>query len=352
MHGKNLWITGLSAATVAVVFAAGLFACGGGDSSNGSGTSCNTDSDCTTAGEICHPYSKICVTKCNSDSECPNDTPHCSSAGVCQCATDAECGASGGGADSGTGVAGKICGDQSKLCEAPCTSTSCGQGLQCNASTGRCETTQTPTTVQCGSDGSCSTGICNYETGNCETAKTCGTTGDQPDGCSYGQACETSNTCNVVPRPDGSCPNFGGSGPALTWVPGSIQGPVIYAIGPTTVTHNAAFCGSGTNTRFKVHVYAYDPNAGFPTSDGNDSSGAQGADEMAMESLITYVTPAGQAVSHPTSFVQNLNTTNSNQNTDFDVNFCTGSDTDTSYSVGLFIDTAGKHGNEFCQTVQ
>ncbi|XXF77309.1 hypothetical protein P2318_30300 [Myxococcaceae bacterium GXIMD 01537] len=166
---------------------------------------CAADSACG-AEEICHPEAKVCVRKCSAASECPDSAQTCEALSgsntqkVCKCGSDAQC------EKSDLGTSG-VCGDAHQVCQARCTSTSCGSGQVCDAASGECKPdngtkTCSPsctagnvcdtTTGQCKPDNTpktcspaCGTGeVCNTTTGKCEP-RTCS------PACGVGEACNT-----------------------------------------------------------------------------------------------------------------------------------------------------------------
>jgi len=94
-----------------------------------------TNIDCTAgscaAGAECfetQSNNTYCLKTCNSKADCPASYA-CHVAGACipACATDGDC------------DAGEICYTDTGLCgEPPCTTGSCGQGLKCDAASGKC----------------------------------------------------------------------------------------------------------------------------------------------------------------------------------------------------------------------
>lgn len=301
----------MTAALAAAAFGVVLFM-GCGDEGGGGRTACTTDASCAT-GQLCHPTAKVCVTACSSAADCPSEEKTCdtltgASGKFCQCSTTALCG-------GGTGST-AICSSTDKICE-----------------------------TKCGSDADCGGRTCNTTTGECEEStgtlgKTCSTTAAQPAICDNGQFCSGTSApvCTAVPAP--TCMNFtGGSHASTPWTSTNVA-PVIYDVSKVSFGTDAAFCGSSTLKRVKIHVKAYSKSAQFPTATGG----------AAMEALLHYVKSDGMEGSS-SSTIQAVNTSSDQKNTEFDMNFCVAGSL-TQFTGGLHFYVNNVTGNLYCFVIQ
>jgi hypothetical protein len=260
---------------VAAGTAAFLVACGDTSGTDGGTAGC-TSTSCA-SGETCLASAKVCVKTCTMGADCPDSAKTCAPLGggasdggamFCQCSTDPLCNGTSGGS--------LVCSKLDKVCVPKCGSTTdCSSPRTCDTGTGQCQTG----TVDAGSPdagsgcfpGYCTpeTNTCSLTTGLCSAPITCTSANTEPDVCSYGQWCKSTNSCSDVPAlPDATtCPNFGPSSstqPAWT-LPGD-NGPIIFAVdalpGDVNDTGSGPFCTSLKN--FTGTIGAYNWVSTFP----------------------------------------------------------------------------------------
>lgn len=290
------------AAAIAAGFAFGFAGCGGDTTMNP--TTCTTDSQCTGAGEVCHPLLKTCIAGCTSATDCPDSAKKCATItgaaagtdggaarGFCQCATDQLC-------DRGT--AGQVCQDKSTLvCAAKCTATTgCPSGFTCDTATGKCGGTTSNTdggtdagvTMDAGvacTFGSCTGGqVCNPTTRVCGAGAACSSANAQPDTCAYGLTCSGA-ACAEAPRTGVGCANFTNVVTPTLWNPVGITamaGPVTVSV--TNRTDDATFCTNSSTFSGSHELYA------APVALGGTNFPAAGV--MLPADLINYVRSDGQ----------------------------------------------------------
>lgn len=340
------------AAAIAAGFAFGFAGCGGDGTMTP--TTCTADSQCTGAGEVCHPTLKKCIAGCSSSNDCPDSAKKCATItgasaggdggvrGFCQCSTDQLC-------DRGT--AGQVCQDKSTLiCAAKCTATSgCPSGVSCDVASGKCGgSTATDAGTDAGvtdagvdagvatcTPGSCTAPqICN--SGVCGAAAACVAPMFQPGTCVAGQAC-VGTSCAEVPFAPASCGNFGAGTSPRAWNPTSSNGPVITEVTMIDFMVDAAgtVCGGANSKRARLRIRAYDP-----------SSPGRLTGETSQPSLRYYRTD-GTSLAVTAAEIQSYMTLNTGKNAEFIANLCFPTAT-TAAAVGYAYD----NGNPVCSSVQ
>lgn len=270
---------------------------------------CNTASDCTNTGNtVCLPYTWVPSLPDGGTAPYAPDAGPITTLGrkICQCTSALGC--------RGTGDAGSsaVCGDEDKVCENPCrTSSDCRSNRTCQVASGQCRTTP-PAPITCNA-------------GNA-----------QPDVCLNGQTC-SSNVCQAVPTPN--CGNFSSEHQGVsTWTP-SNNAPVIYSIRtvagfPQT---DGAFCPSpAAPNRYNFTVSAYWVGGTFPTTGPG------------LTAILHYVKDDGSEGPSPAITPSSIQLSNGNHNVQFDANFCAASS--SSLTIGLHFFTAGVAGNGVCGT--
>lgn len=338
------------AAAIAAGFAFGFAGCTGDGPMTP--TTCSSDSQCTGAGEVCHPLLKTCIAGCTSANDCPDAAKKCATItgasaggdggvrGFCQCGTDQLC-------DRGT--AGQICQDKSTLvCAAKCTATSgCPTGFTCDTASGKCGSTVSTTDggtdagvamdagVNTCTPGSCTAPqICN--SGVCGAAAACVAPMFQPGTCVAGQAC-VGTSCAEVPFAPASCGNFAAGSTPRAWTPASGNGPVITELSLIDFMVDAAgtVCGGANSKRARLRIRAYDP-----------SMPGRLTGETAQPSLRYYRTDT-TSLAVTAAEIQSYMALNTGKNAEFIVNLCFPTATNAA-SVGYAYD----NGNPVCASVQ
>jgi hypothetical protein len=338
------------AAAIAAGFAFGFAGCGGDGTMTP--TTCSSDSQCSGAGEVCHPLLKTCVTGCSGSGDCPDSAKKCAtitgasagtdggSRGFCQCATDNLC-------DRAT--TGQICQDKSTLvCSAKCTgNASCPTGFSCDTATGKCGAGSTDAGTDGGTAGvdagvvACTPGTCASpqicNTGVCGAATTCAAPAFQPGTCPNGQQC-SGTSCAEVPFAPTTCGNIAAGSTPRAWTPVNSNGPVITEVTLLDFMVDTAatpVCAGANSKRARLRIRAYDP-----------STPGRLTGETSQPSLRYYRTDT-TSLPVTAAEIQSYVTENTGRNANFIVNLCFPTAT-TSASVGYAYD----NGNPVCATVQ
>ncbi|MBL8922529.1 MAG: hypothetical protein JNJ54_27000 [Myxococcaceae bacterium] len=348
----SIWV----AAAVAAGFAFGFAGCG--DNNTMMPTTCTTDSQCTGAGEVCHPLLKSCVAGCTSANDCPDAAKKCATItgasaggdggvrGFCQCSTDALC---------DRGVAGQVCQDKSTLvCSAKCTASSgCPTGFTCDTATGKCGGAATDGGTDGGMDagvtactpGSCMGGqICDPTTSRCAAAAACASANAQPDTCVYGLFCSGA-ACAEAPRTGVTCGNFDMVATPKAWNPATVtpKGPVTHSFASITKDANMPlFCGA-RGADFSAEANLYAGNTNFPTML-----------DMVPANLLNYVRTDGQIIdvrvgmlARPTAGYSS-GLSNNNKNLRLRFNLCVMGTVPATLVAGFYAE----NGNPVCATLQ
>jgi hypothetical protein len=235
-HGPSTGTNGASASTGTNGASSSTGTTGASSSTGTTGASSNTG----TSGSV--------YTSCTQASDCPSTEKTCAPlagqpGSICQCATDALCGA------------GFACNNIDRQCQQICTVDANCQGFSpprtCDTATGQCSyAPQAP----CRADGgaACPSGqTCDPATGQCVVPASCGTNQTQGN-CPYGQACFTPAAGGTATQ----CEQIAQCSTAFntTIVPG--QSPVVFdvALGSTRADSSGT-CGTGTVQKFTGHLY-------------------------------------------------------------------------------------------------
>ncbi|WNG35839.1 hypothetical protein F0U61_20795 [Archangium violaceum] len=186
--------------------------------------------------------------------------------------------------------------------------------------------------VACGPDATVDTSqMVSAEDIGTDTAslQSCNATSAQPAGCSYGDFCTVSGSCQAVPAP--ACTNF--ELPGASWNPNSSTGPIIYQAAQIRFGPDSLWCPSSEYSKWEritIRLRAYSMSRDLPKTVGE------------FHNRFYYVTADGRVL-QGSGLINNIMTSADGQTTTFDTNFCMPLGT-TRFSAGFFF----TDGNEYC----
>lgn len=228
---KKTYLLGLSVAALFVV--AGCSGTGTGGSNGNTGfITCTQASDCPSTEKTCAPLAG-------------------QSGNVCQCSTDAICGA------------GFVCNNINKQCQQKCTTDSNCQGgataQKCDTATGQCVNATAPA---CDADGgaACPSGqVCDTTSHSCKAPTSCGTAETQGS-CPYGQACFTPASGGTTTECEAVVNCTAGAQPTPT----TGASPVVYDVTETGTRADTTGTCSGNGIVHQFAGHFYDPQNDVP----------------------------------------------------------------------------------------